>query len=58
MATDDRRRIAERAAALDAWLVNLPKVGHPGHGDEETADRALQAFEERRPARDRDGAQP
>jgi hypothetical protein len=52
----DRRRIAERAAAFGVWLDNLPKEGHPEHGDPEVAERALQVFEERRrPARGQDG---
>jgi hypothetical protein len=48
----ERQRIAERAAALDVWLANLPRHGHPEHGDPDIAERALEAFEERRPARD------
>ncbi|SEG45282.1 hypothetical protein SAMN04489712_105294 [Thermomonospora echinospora] len=59
MDRDERRRISERAAAFGVWLDNLPKVGHPDHGDPEIAERALAAFEERRPgARGEQDEQP
>ncbi|WP_157995868.1 hypothetical protein [Thermomonospora amylolytica] len=45
----ERRRIAERAAAFDVIMVNLPTAGDANRGDKEIRERAREVFEKLRP---------
>ncbi|MGI5166941.1 hypothetical protein ACQEU3_21570 [Spirillospora sp. CA-253888] len=43
---EQRRRIARKAAAFEAWLANLPTAAHPHRGDPNILRRAKQILDE------------